>query len=288
MAKPTIALLYDFDKTLSTTDMQEYDFIKNLGITPSEFWGDTGLLTSKHDMDRILAYMYMMVLKCKERNIKLTEKYLNECGKNIQLWRGVTTWFDRINEYGKSLGVNVEHYIISSGITEIIEGNDIAKYFKRIYGCSFLYDKSGEAVWPSIAINFTQKTQYLFRISKGVLDVTDDDNLNKHMTGRKIPYENMIYIGDGLTDIPCMKLLKEKGGKAIALYPSGSKNKVAQLVNDNRINFVTVADYSQNSTLEKIVKLMMEKISVISELKDKEEKQLALFNKASEVENNES
>ncbi|MGM9969562.1 MAG: HAD family hydrolase [Anaeroplasma sp.] len=283
MPKTTIALMYDFDKTLSTTDMQEYDFIKNLGITPDEFWGSTGELTSKYEMDRILSYMYMMLRKCREQNIPLTEKYLNECGKNITLYRGVNTWFDRINQYAKELNCNVEHYIISSGITEIIEGTSIAQYFKKIYGCRFLYNENKEAIWPAVAINFTQKTQYIFRISKGILDIRDDDNLNKRMNGKRIEYQNMIYIGDGLTDIPCMQLLKEKGGKAIALYPSGGRQKAAQLVEDNRINYVCVADYSQNSTLEKIVKLMMDNMVLYGNLKEREEKQLAAFVKASEV-----
>ncbi len=282
MAKTTIAILYDFDKTLCTTDMQEYDFIKNLGLTPDEFWGSTAELTSKHEMDKILAYMFMMIKKCKEKNIPLTEKYLNSCGENVVLYRGVTTWFDRINEIGNTLGVNIEHYIVSSGITEIIEGTPIAKYFKKIYGCRFCYDDNGEAIWPANAINFTLKTQYVFRISKGVLDIRDDDNLNKHTHERRISYRNIIYIGDGLTDIPCMKLVREKGGKAIALYPSGKKDKVSQLVEDNRINYVCVADYSQNSTLEKIVKLMIENMAILDTLEAKEEKQLAQFMKTVE------
>ncbi len=282
MAKTKIAILYDFDKTLSTTDMQEYDFIKNLGITPTEFWGDTGKLTDENEMDRILSYMYMMMKKCKEKNIPLTEKYLNECGKNIQLYRGVATWFDRINQYAKEVGCVVEHYIISSGITEIIEGTDIAKFFKKIYGCKFLYDETGEAVWPSVAINYTQKTQYIFRIAKGILDIRDDDNLNKSQPDKVIDYHNMIYIGDGLTDIPCMRLIRDKGGKAIALYPSGGRKRATQLVEDNRINYVCVADYTPNSTLEKIVKLMIETMHSVEQLKDKEGKQLAAFVKASE------
>lgn len=275
MAKATIALLYDFDKTLCTTDMQEYDFIKNLGLTPQEFWGATGKLTAEHEMDKILSYMYMMLKSCKDKNIPLTEEYLNSCGENVVLYRGVNTWFDRINEYGASLGVNIEHYIVSSGITEIIEGTSIAKYFKKVYGCRFLYNEKKEAIWPAMAINFTLKTQFIFRISKGVLDIRDDDNLNKHTSERRIPYRNMLYIGDGLTDIPCMKLLREKGGKAIALYPSGNRDKVMQLIADNRINYACVADYSQNSTLEKIVKLMIENMVLLDTLQSKEEKQLA-------------
>lgn len=277
MAKPIVAILYDFDKTLCTTDMQEYDFIKNLGLTPNEFWGSTSRLTAEHEMDKILSYMYMMLKSCKEKNIPLTEEYLNSCGQNVILYRGVMTWFDRINEYGASLGVSVEHYIVSSGITEIIEGTPIAKYFKKIYGCRFLYNEQKEAIWPATAINFTLKTQFIFRISKGVLDIRDDDNLNKHTQDRRIAYRNMIYIGDGLTDIPCMKLLREKGGKAIALYPSGKRDAVMQLVADNRINYACVADYSQNSTLEKIVKLMIENMALLNTLENREEKQLAQF-----------
>lgn len=287
MAKTTIALLYDFDKTLCTTDMQEYDFIKNLGLTPQEFWGETGVLTKKYEMDKILSYMFIMIKKCKEKGIKLTEEYLNKCGENVVLFKGVITWFERINAFCESLGLNVEHYIISSGTYEIIQGTPIAKYFKRIYACRYMYDENGEAIWPSLAINYTLKTQYIFRISKGILDVTDDDNLNRHQheNSRRIAYRNMIYLGDGFTDIPCMKLLKEKGGKAIALYPSGKGEKVKALVEDERINYVCVADYSPNSTLEKIVKLMIENMAMMEQLKNREEKQLKQYLKVNENEN---
>ena len=285
MAKPTIAIMYDFDKTLSTTDMQEYDFIKNLGVTPEEFWGKSQVLTDKNKVDRILAYMYIMKKECEEKNIPLTREYLNECGKNIILYKGVTTWFDRIAKFADEIGCNVEHYIISSGITEIIEGTDIAKYFKKIYGCNFLYGKDGQALWPAMAVNYTLKTQYIYRISKGVLDEIDDENLNAHTISKRIPFENMIYIGDGSTDVPCMVLVKENGGKAIALYQSGNKQKVLKLVEDNRINYVTVADYREGSTLEKTVKLMLETITLVSSLKDKEEKQINYFLKNNEEQN---
>lgn len=289
MAKPTIAIMYDFDKTLSTTDMQEYDFIKNLGITPAEFWDEATKLTNAHDMDRILAYMYNMVRSCHERKIPLTREYLNECGKSIVLYKGVNSWFERINNYAAQIGCNVEHYIISSGITEIIEGTEIAKYFKKIYGCSFMYNDEGEAVWPAISINYTLKTQFIFRIQKDVLDVKDDYNLNKHQNaGKRIPFENMIYIGDGSTDVPCMKLLKENGGKAIALFPAGERYKVQDLVEDNRLNYVCVADYSEGKTLEKIVKLMMDSITIVNNLKSKEQQQISSFIRASEAAVNEN
>ncbi len=284
MPKPTIALLYDFDKTLCTTDMQEYSFIKNLGMTSDEFWGEAAAITKKHEVERILAYMCVMIKQCKAKGIPLTEEYLRKCGENVVLYKGVATWFDRINEFGESMGVNIEHYIISSGTYEIIQGTPIAKYFKKIYACKYMYDENGEAVWPALSINYTMKTQYIYRISKGTLDVTDDYNLNRlqDQSLRRIAYNNMIYIGDGMTDIPCMKMVKQRGGKSIALYASGKSESVKPLVDDNRINYVCVADYSPNSALEKIVKLMIENMAILEKLKNKEDAQLLQYKKSFE------
>ena len=287
MPKTTIGILYDFDKTLCTTDMQEYSFIKNLGMTSSEFWGEAANITNKHEVEKILAYMFVLIKKCKEKGIPLTEEYLNKCGENVVLFKGVESWFDRINEYGESLGVKIEHYIISSGTYEIIQGTPIAKYFKRIYACKYMYDENGEALWPALAINYTLKTQYIYRISKGILDVTDDYNLNRLQDEslRRIAYRNMIYIGDGMTDIPCMKMVKQKGGKSIALYQSGKAETVKPLVEDDRINYVCVADYSPNSSLEKIVKLMIENMAILEKLRTKEEQQLSQYRRSNESDN---
>lgn len=233
-------------------------------------------------MDKILSYMYVMMRECKNKNIPLTEEYLNSLGGSIVYYRGVQTWFDRINAFAETLGVNVEHYIISSGTKEIIEGSSIAKYFKKIYGCKFIYDPvTKEAIWPGMAINYTQKTQYIFRISKGALDEVDEEKLNMEIKDvrRAIQYRNMIYIGDGLTDIPCMQLLKDKGGKSIALYQPQYIDKVLPLVDDGRVNYVCAADYSTNSNLEKIVKLMIENMAMIETLKNKEDRQLQNFTK---------
>ena len=230
-------------------------------------------------MEKILAYMFVMIRKCKEKGIPLTEEYLLSCGQHVELFNGVLTWFDRINEYGRSQGVEIEHYIISSGTYEIIQGTPIAKYFKRIYACRYMYDENGEALWPALAINYTLKTQYIYRISKGTLDVTDDYNLNRLQDEslRRIAYHNMIYIGDGLTDIPCMKLVKERGGKSIAVYPEGNREHVKPLVEDARINYVCVADYSPESPLEKIVKLMIEKMAILEKLNMQEKEQLSQY-----------
>ena len=279
MGKTTIGILYDFDKTLCTTDMQEYDFIKNLGITPNEFWGEAARLAKQYETEKILSYMLVMIRECKEKGIPLTEDYLRSCGEHVELFDGVLTWFDRINAFGESLGVNIEHYIISSGTYEIIMGTPIAKYFKKVFACKYIYDEKGEAVWPAHAINYTLKTQYIYRISKGILDLTDDYNVNREQDEslRRIAYQNMIYLGDGMTDIPCMKMVKERGGKSIAVYPEGEGDTVKPLVDDDRINYVCAADYSENSTLERIVKLMIENMAIAEKLKKEERKQLSQY-----------
>ena len=268
--QPIVALVYDFDKTLSTDDMQNFSFIPSIGMEPDKFWEDTKALSDKTGMERILSYMFVMIEKCKEKGIPLTKKFLNKLGKEVKLYDGVTTWFSRINSYAEELGVKVEHYIISSGNKEIIEGTSIAKEFKEIYACEFLYDDNEIAIWPKVTINYTSKTQFLFRISKGALNRTDDVKVNSRLDSRRIPFENMMYLGDGLTDIPCMTLIKEKGGKSIAIYPAGQKEKVSFLFEDERVNYVCRGDYSANSNLEKIVKLFIQQISISDTLLRKE------------------
>ena len=275
MAKqPIIGIMYDFDKTLSTTDMQNYDFIPNLGMTPAEFWGATTEFTEKNGVERILSYMYMMIAKAKEKGIPLTREYLKECGKNIKFYPGVSTWFKRINEYGESKGVRVEHYLVSSGTMEIVEGCSIFPYFDKAWGCEYYYNEKGEPVWPKLAINYTQKTQFYFRISKGVVDVKNDNAVNEKTKERRIPYKNIIYMGDGMTDVACMTLVKHNDGTSIAIYPEKDSDKVRDLYTDGRCTFMCRADYSAGSDLEKVVKLIIDKVAMESEI-DKREKALA-------------
>ncbi len=274
--RPVVALMYDFDKTLCSEDMQNYAFIPDLNMTPEQFWTETTIFGEKQNMEKVLAYMYMMVIKAEEKGIPFTKKYLHSLGPSIKYFKGVLTWFKRINDYGASLGLDVEHYIISSGIKDIIEGSEIAKEFKKIYACEYVYDKNGVAVWPKLAINYTMKTQFVFRISKGVDRINDDSIVNEKMSeqDRRVLYRNMIYLGDGITDIPCMRLVKDKQGKSIAVYPKGKKDKVAGLLRDKRVNYIALADYSENSELENIVKLQLEYIALLSKIEEKEKKQL--------------
>lgn len=274
MKKPIMAIMYDFDKTLSTTDMQNYAFIPALGMTPDEFWGATGEFSKKTGCERILSYMWMMIKLSKEKGIQCTQKWLNSLGKEVQYYPGVETWFKRINEYGKSKGVRVEHYLVSSGTKEIIDGTSIAKEFKKIYGCEFYYDPETKLpIWPKFAINYTQKTQYFFRISKGITNKTDD-SVNNKTVSRRIPYENMVYLGDGMTDVPCMVLVKQNNGNAIAIYNKKEQGNVSSLLRGGRVNFACLADYSENSDLDKTMKLIIDKISINHTLKCKEEELL--------------
>ncbi len=271
MEKKIIALMYDFDRTLATQDMQNFSFIPNLGMTPKEFWKKTNDYCEKYDTDRILGYMYVMIEECKKKGIKLTYNYLKSQGKNVDFFKGVLTWFDRINAYAKSKGFKCEHYLISSGNREIIDGTAIAKEFKHIFGCEFYFDKeTKEATWPKFMINYTQKTQCFFKISKGVTKNYEDQKVNEKTLVRKIPYRNMIYFGDGLTDVPIMILTKNNGGTAIAVYSNpNDKEKVENLLDENRVNFVCKADYSENKDLEKIVQLTIDSIAIQQEFSDK-------------------
>lgn len=271
MKKPIVAIMYDFDKTLCTKDMQEYAFIPTLGMTSSAFWGEVNTMTDKEEMDNILAYMYKMVEKAREKKIPVTRKTFHEMGMEVEYFNGVKTWFERINNFGKEAGVRVEHYIVSSGIKEIIEGTEIADYFKKIYACEFLYDYNGSIQWPKFAVNYTAKTQFLFRINKGVLtiDSKSADKLNRFTpeNERPVPFRNMIYIGDGLTDVPCMKLVKSNGGQSIAVYDQEKGKEAAELLKKaDRVNFVAPADYGPDSDIEVIVKAIIKKIQAVEEM----------------------
>ena len=281
--KPTIAFMYDFDKTLCDQDMQDYSFIPNLDMTSEEFWGETEAFRKKNYMEGILGYMYYMKLKCDEKGIPFTKEYLRSLGKNINFYKGVQNWFKRINQYGESIGVKIEHYIISSGIKDIIDGCAIKDEFKKIFACQYYFNEEGEAVWPKIAINYTQKTQYIFRISKGIYDETENKKVNEKMTERIVSYDNMIYFGDGITDIPCMTFVKKQGGISIAIYPKGKKNKVTNLLLDNRVNYICTADYQEGSELDSLIKCIVQERQLSHTLKLKQRKQKSRESKNSDT-----
>ena len=255
---PVIALCYDFDKTLTPDDMQAQGYIQSVGYDVKRFWEETDRLAHEQGMDANLAYMYKMVKEA-EGNLVLTREALMDYGSRVRTFPGVEGWFERIRSYGKQEGVIVEHYIISSGLKEMIEGTAMAKAgaFERIYASAFCYDKNGVAVWPAQAVNYTNKTQFLFRIEKGALDV-NDPAVNDYFPPDKlrVPFRDMIYIGDSDTDIPCMKLVSTNGGYAVGVYDPNTKNKdkVKKMIRDRRIRYFAPADYNEGSELDALVK----------------------------------
>jgi len=274
--KPIVALLYDFDKTLCTTDMQEYSFIPALGYTPGEFWSIANSFGQKNRMDGLLAYMYTMIDQCRKKGIRLDRDFLVECGRDVVLFPGVREWFTRINAFGERQGVQVEHYVLSSGLKEIIEGTGIGGEFKEIYACEFFYGEDGTASWPKLDVNFTNKTQFVYRINKGVLDVAEDRKLNDSMPddSKRVPFTNMIYLGDGLSDVPCMKMMQAYGGVAIAVYQESNRPGVEDLMAKGRVDYIFPADYREGTGLDGTVKNILRKMAITDLLTEESSEQL--------------
>ena len=258
---PVVAICYDFDKTLSPDDMQAQGYIQSVGYNVPDFWKKSNSLASDNEMDQNLAYMYTMKQES-EGKVLFTKEKLAEYGASVQLFPGVEQWFERIREYGKSQGVIVEHYIISSGLKEMIEGTAVAKAgaFEKIYASSFYYNEKGVAVWPAQVVNYTNKTQFLFRIEKGVLDI-NDSAVNESFSPEemRVPFRNIVYIGDSDTDIPCMKLVTSYGGHSIGVYNAESKDKtkVYKMMRDGRIKYFAPADYREGTELDLLVKAII-------------------------------
>ena len=280
--RPIIAFLYDFDKTLCTTDMQNYAFIPSLGMTPAEFWAEANGFGRRNRIDGVLAYMYIMLREAERKNLPFTRRDLAEKGRGIELFPGVQDWFGRINAFGAEQGVQVEHYVISSGLREIIEGSSISGAFKEIYASEFYYDEAGRPVWPKLAVNFTAKTQFVYRINKGVLDVSDDKTLNDSMPddSKRVPFTSMIYLGDGLSDVPCMKMMRAYGGQAIAVYQAVNRRGVENLLRQGRVDFIYPADYREGTELEVTVKNIIRKMAVSHQLSEENIRQLRTIQRA--------
>lgn len=264
--RPVVAICYDFDKTLTPDDMQAQGFIQSIGYDVKDFWTEVNEMAKTFEMDTNLSYMYKMMEASRGKHIFNRESLL-DYGSKIELFPGVEQWFERIDQYGDLMGIDIEHYIISSGLKEMIEGTVLGEsgVFKRIYASSFFYDENGLAVWPAQAINYTNKTQFLFRIEKGVLDVNDAEVNSYYKPGEhRIPFTNMIYIGDSDTDIPCMRLVNMNGGHSVGVYNpiTKDKEKVFRMINEHRIRYFTAADYRGGQELDLLVKSIINKISM--------------------------
>lgn len=270
-----MAICYDFDGTLSPGNMQEYGFMKALKQKSAvAFWKESNDLAYANEADEIAAYMHLMLAKLKEKKIRPTRAAFQKFGSDIKLYAGVAGWFKRINSYAFSKGILLKHYIISSGLKEMVEGMPIAKEFEAIFASTYMYNLKGEAFWPAMVLNYTSKTQFIFRINKGCEDLRDNKTINRYIprNERAMPFENMIYIGDGETDIPCMKMVKMEGGHSIAVYDARKEKpaKIDRLVADSRVNAVKAADYRPGRPLEKYVQSVIDKVAASYALKEQE------------------
>lgn len=283
MINTLVAMVYDFDETLSTTYMQDYVLIPELGMTPKTFWKKANQWSIDNGADQITGSMYYFMKKAREKKVKLTRENFAYCGTLVKYYKGVEQWFERINAYGEKLGLQIEHYIISSGYEEILEGTSIRKYFKDVYGCCYAFGDDGTPVWPARVVNYSTKVQYISKINKG-LGKLDDKLVNEFMedSKRRIPFPRILYFGDGMTDIPTMKLVKTRGGNAIAVYKPKSthKDKAIKLLKDDRVNFALPADYSEGTAIDTVVKTILDKLATernldILKLKEEEKKKLA-------------
>ena len=258
--RPVMAICYDFDKTLSPDNMQAQGYLQAIDYEDQDrFWAESNALASEREMDPTLAWMYLMLRKARGKEI-FRRDMLENYGARVKLYPGVREWFSRVREYAEADGVRVEHYVLSSGLREMIEGTEVAGEFERIYASSFFYDDDGVAVWPAQVVNYTGKTQYLFRISKGVLDVNDDAvNDSFAPEDLRIPFRNIVYIGDSATDIPCMKLVNSHGGYSIGVYDpeTGNTDIVRRMLAENRIRYIEAADYTEGSGLDRLIRLII-------------------------------
>jgi phosphoserine phosphatase len=268
-----MAICYDFDGTLAPGNMQEHNFLPALGIEAGEFWAETKSLAKTQDSDEILAYMKLMIEYAHRGGIPVRRSDFAALGAKLDFFPGVRQWFARIRDYARSRNVRLEHFIISSGLREMIEGTKISGEFARIYASGFMYDENGVAVWPALAVNYTTKTQFLFRINKGTREAFDNSVINTYVPKdeRDIPFENMVYIGDGSTDIPCFRLVKQEGGCSIAVYAKddeAAKDKVEKMVAGGRVNVIAPADYSKASSIERAVIACIDKVEASSRIGD--------------------
>ncbi len=269
MKPPTrTAIVYDFDGTLAPGNMQEHSFLPELDLTPEAFWREVRATAQAEDADEILVYMRAMLLHARRCGVPITRARLERHGR-VALFAGLDRWFERIDREGAEQGLAVEHYVVSSGLLEMIRGCAIFPRLTRVFASHFIYDERGEAVWPGAAINYTTKTQFLFRINKGIESTWDNDRINRWqpMAERAVPFSRMIFVGDGATDIPSMKTVRAQGGRSVAVFdPStwGSapaRELISRLISEDRACFVAPADYTEGSQLDVTVRGILGRIA---------------------------
>ena len=264
-----IALVYDFDGTLAEGNCAEHGLLPALGIDdPKDFWRDVKHQATSRDADEILTYLGLLMERASSKNIKLlSKKKVRKFGQSIPLFSGVDSWFPRRNQYSKSELIKLEHYIISSGLEEMIIGCKIGKEFKKVFGCRIeKFQDNPVIMWPTQTINYTTKTQFLFRINKGIDNSWDNEKINRFIEpeDRPIPFKQMIFLGDGDTDIPSMKMVRYQGGHSLAVFDQkkwpSAQHKVGKLISEERADYVVPADYREGSQLDVTIKGLLQLI----------------------------
>ena len=262
----TIALVYDFDGTLSPQPMQEYTVLPKIGVEPARFWAMVNAEARATESDPMLVYMRHIIEALDLAKVDVKREDFAAMASAIEYFPGVTTWFTRMNAYVKKRSrgtVKIQHYLISAGQKEILDGVSIRKHFKRIYASEYHFNHHGVATFPKLLVTDTLKTQFLFRINKGLEKVTE--SINEHMpeAERPIPFANMIYVGDGMTDVPSMALTKKSGGHTVAVFDPKSERQrgiCVKLLDAGRADFIAAADYRKASKLSRRVELLLDAI----------------------------
>ncbi|MGX6646826.1 HAD family hydrolase [Maricaulaceae bacterium MS644] len=272
MRTPILAIAYDFDGTLSPGSMQEHSFIPEIGEDPATFWKRSNDEAAKLGADRTLIYMHHMVLAAERAEKPFQRRHIRAHGQTVSLFKGVEDWFDRVNAWGAERGFDVRHFVISSGLREMVLGTSIGDRFEDVFACEFKYNANDVPVWPALAVNYTTKTQFLFRINKWALDLSDDRAVNAFVPedDRPVPFRNMIFIGDGETDVPCMRTVKANGGLSIAVHaPDDQKGAAtaASLTAQDRVHLACPADYTEGSALDTYVRAAIDKMAAVERLK---------------------
>ncbi len=267
MSRPLAVFAYDFDGTLAPGNMQEHAFIPDeLGMAHAEFWAETRRLAEAQRGDGILAYMHLMLEKARDKGVELSRESWRARGAGLRLFPGVADWFGRQNARADALGLDLRHFIISSGNRELIEGTPIAPAFERIYASAFMFDANEDAVGAALAINYTGKTQYLFRINKWTLDEWDNDGINAVQAerDRAVPFERIAFFGDGLTDIPVMRVMTDHGGHPVAVYDPETpltEAAAAKLLADGRARLAAGGDYREGSELDTLAAELLQQMA---------------------------
>ena len=258
-----IALIYDFDGTLSPKPMQEYTFLPKIGEDPAAFWAEVNALAREHRADNLITYMHLMYKKAKAKGVRIDRDELVALGRDVALFPGVPDWFEAIGEYvaiRAETTVELRHYLISSGLKEIIEGTPIYERFHNVFASEYFFE-AYDLPYPKRVITDTGKTQYLFRINKGIEDLRDSINSHMPEAQRAIPFQSMVYFGDGDTDVPSMTVMRKNGGHAVAVHPAGrSRRKCVDLYKAGRIDFFAPADYRRSSELFRRTCLLLDRI----------------------------